>query len=82
MQMISGRMSDMDANRESYISEALELARKLTILADEGEAAATCDDGCAVLFGIIRDCAYKIRKRAEHERSVHSEEKENLRHAG
>lgn len=72
----------MDQSREFYISEALELTRKLTILADEGEAAATCDDGCAVLFGIIRDCAYKIRKRAEHERSVHVAEQEHLQQAG
>jgi len=41
-------------------------ARRLTILADEGEGAE--DDGCAVLCGVMRDCAYKIRKRAELER--------------
>ncbi|MDD4873348.1 MAG: hypothetical protein PHR77_22555 [Kiritimatiellae bacterium] len=46
------------------------MSRKLTILADEGEASST-DDGCAVLYGIVRDCAYKIRGRAERERDVH-----------
>ena len=53
-----------------YVQEALEFARRLTILADEGEAA-TEDDSCAVLYGMICDCAYKIRCRAEREREAH-----------
>jgi ribosomal protein L11 methylase PrmA len=45
------------------------MARQLTSLADEVDA--TCDDdGCSVMSGIIRDCAYKIRNRAEQEREV------------
>jgi len=52
------------------LKEALEVSRRLTILADEGEASSR-DDGCAVLYGVIRDCAYKIRGRAERERDVH-----------
>jgi hypothetical protein len=52
------------------IVQALLLARDLSSLADVGEADST-DDGCAVLFGIVRDCAYKIRGRAERERDVH-----------
>jgi len=52
------------------IKESLELARKLTVLADKGEASSR-DDGCAVLYGVIRDCAYKIKGRAEREREVH-----------
>jgi len=53
-----------------HIKQALELARKLTILADDGEGAST-DDGCVVLHGVIRDCAYKIRAQAERERDLH-----------
>ncbi len=53
-----------------HILAALELARKLTILADEGETDAE-DNSCVVLYGIIRDCAYKIRQQAEHERELH-----------
>lgn len=52
-----------------YIRRALRAACDLTALADEGEAA-THDDGCAVLFGVIRDCAYKIRAQAERERRM------------
>lgn len=53
-----------------YIRKALDYARRLTVLADEGEGASR-DDGCAVLYGIVRDCAYKIRNSAERERDVH-----------
>ena len=52
------------------ILEALELAKKLIILSDEGEAASE-DDSCSVLYGIIRDCAYRIRDQAERERVSH-----------
>lgn len=53
-----------------HILDALELARRLTILADEGETDAQ-DDSCVVLYGVIRDCAYKIRNSAEQERDAH-----------
>ena len=49
-----------------YVRRAMRAAQELTLLADEGEAE-THDDGCAVLFGVIRDCAYKIRSQAERE---------------
>ena len=54
----------------SHIRQALDIARKLTILADEGDADSG-DDGCVLLYGVIRDCAYKIRAQAEREREVH-----------
>jgi len=53
-----------------HILEALELSRRLIILSDEGEIAAE-DDGCVVLYGVIRDCAYEIRRKAEKEREAH-----------
>jgi hypothetical protein len=53
-----------------HILEALELARQLTILADEGELNAE-DDSCVLLYSIVRDCAYKIRRQAEQERQTH-----------
>ena len=60
----------MARSSSSFITKSLELSRQLTILADQGEARCD-DDGCAVLLGVIRDCAYKIRGRAEQEREVH-----------
>ena len=52
------------------IRRTLHAARMLTILAEEGEAEST-DDGCVLLFGVVRDSAYKIRAQAEREREVH-----------
>jgi hypothetical protein len=40
------------------------------VLADKGDATRQ-DDGCGVLFGVIRDCAYKLRTQAEREREAH-----------
>jgi hypothetical protein len=60
----------MVADRNRYVRETLDEVRRLIVLADEGEAA-SADDGCVVLFSIVRDCAYKIRGRAERERDVH-----------
>ena len=54
---------------DNYVRRALEAAKELALLADEGDV--TDDDGCAVLCGVIRDCAYKIRRRAELERDRH-----------
>jgi hypothetical protein len=61
----------MPYDRNECIREALRLAKALSDLADEGEALEVSDDGCAVMCGVIRDCAYKIRRRAEQEREDH-----------
>ncbi|MDH3392484.1 MAG: hypothetical protein OEL66_00630 [Desulfobulbaceae bacterium] len=59
-------MRDNDAN----IRKVIQLSRDMLILADEGQAAAE-DDGCRLLFGIVQDCAYKIRMEAEREQRAH-----------
>lgn len=53
-----------------HVRESLELTRKMIILADKADLDSE-DDGCRVLYGMIRDCAYKIRARAESEREAH-----------
>ena len=52
------------------IRRALEMSKGLMILADNGELAME-DDGCGVLYGVVRDCAYRIRAEAEREREAH-----------
>ena len=54
----------------NHIRKALEMARQLIILADQGDLDSE-DDGCRVLYGVVRDCAYKIRAQAEREREAH-----------
>jgi hypothetical protein len=54
--------------------ESLEKTLKLTTgmldLADEGDALRE-DTGCGVLYSVLRDSAYKIRRLAEAERESH-----------
>ncbi len=59
-----------DAVCNDHILEVLESARQLIILADEAEADSR-DDGCVVLYGVVRDCAYKMRSEANREREAH-----------
>ena len=55
-----------------HIKQALKEARALTILADEGEAKSP-DDGCVLLYSVVRDRAYRIRTQAEREKKDHEE---------
>ena len=48
----------------------LEYVRQLIVIADKGDMQRD-DDGCGVLYGIVRDSAYKIRKQAEKEIERH-----------
>ncbi len=51
------------------------LAAELLVLADSGDQNRD-DDGCGILFGVIRDSAYKIRKLALRERIAHSDRRQ------
>ncbi len=44
----------------------MDLAGKLLFLADKGDLQRE-DDGCGVLYGIIRDAAYKMNQAAQTE---------------
>jgi len=55
---------------DDNIRKALNLADRLVRLADRGETEAG-DDSCAVLYGVVRDCAWKIRVQVEREREAH-----------
>ena len=52
------------------IKRTLDLTREMIRLADEGDAVRE-DDGCGVLYGVLRDSAFRIRKLAEKERLAH-----------
>lgn len=50
--------------------EVIRLTRQMMVLADLGDEQRP-DEGCGVLFGTLRDSAYKLRKLAERERDLH-----------
>ena len=52
------------------LKKTLELAALMLQVADEGDAARK-DVGCGVLYGVLRDSAYRIQKLAEAERQAH-----------
>jgi hypothetical protein len=52
------------------LKKTLEFAELMLQLADEGDAARQ-DVGCGVLYGVIRDAGYRIKKLAEAEREAH-----------
>ncbi len=49
---------------------SLELSDEMLKLAEKGDLDRE-DSGCGILYGIIRDCAFKIRKVAEEEVQAH-----------
>jgi hypothetical protein len=52
------------------LGRTLQLTEMMVELADLGDEARK-DVGCGVLYGLLRDSAYKIRKIAEQEREDH-----------
>ena len=52
------------------ISYLIDLSRKLLFCADRGDIQRK-DDTCGVLYGMTRDCAYKILDLTIKERSLH-----------
>jgi hypothetical protein len=55
---------------DECLNKTLELAELMLKLADEGDAVRE-DVGCGVLYGVLRDAAYRIKKLAEAERAAH-----------
>lgn len=52
------------------IKKTLRLTQDMFELADQGDAVRE-DTGCGVLYGVVRDSAYKIKKLAETEKEAH-----------
>jgi hypothetical protein len=52
------------------IRKTLDLAEQMLKLADAGDAVRQ-DVGCGVLYGVLRDSAYRIKRLAEMEQASH-----------
>ena len=55
---------------DEAIKRTLDLVKEMLELADEGDAVRE-DTGCGVLYGVVRDSAFKIKKLAEAEKDAH-----------
>ena len=58
--------SDTKCQNTRLITDAMRLADKMLAMAQNGVPKCE-DDRCMIIYGIIRDCGYKIRKTLEHE---------------
>jgi hypothetical protein len=57
--------TSLECNRN--VRRVLEIAGQMIVLAEEGDR--DRDDGsCGILFGVLRDCGYRLRRLAEEER--------------
>ncbi|WP_244155461.1 hypothetical protein [Desulfatiglans anilini] len=52
------------------IKKTLELTERMIALADEGDEVRE-DSSCGILYGVLRDSAFRIRQLAEKEREAH-----------
>ncbi len=48
----------------------IRMTKEMLALADEGDRD-RLDDSCGILYGILRDAAYRLRKQAEEECDKH-----------
>lgn len=55
---------------DEVLQRTLELVDLMAEIADQGDEMRE-DVGCGVLYGVLRDSAYKIKKLAEGERQAH-----------
>lgn len=62
----------MGAVANENIKRVLALTREMLALADDGDRDRQ-DQGCGILYGILRDAAYRLRGVAEEERRRHQE---------
>ena len=53
------------------LQESLELSGRMLDLAERGVEGCQ-DDGCLTVYGIMRDCAYRIQRSAEKELESHA----------
>jgi hypothetical protein len=67
---VSEEAGDVKDYCDEVIERILELANKMIALANEGDSKRQ-DVGCGVLFGTLRDSAYKLKSLAEVEIAEH-----------
>ncbi|HWR98893.1 MAG TPA: hypothetical protein VN317_10770 [Candidatus Methanoperedens sp.] len=60
----------MQSKADLQIRSVSEIAELMLVISEQGLAACE-DDGCLLLNGMVRECAYRIRDAAEFERKAH-----------
>ena len=55
---------------DESIRETLDLVENMLDLADRGDVVRE-DSGCGVLYGVLRDSAFRVKRLAEAEKEAH-----------
>ena len=61
----------MKKKPDEQIHSILEIADRMIVVSNKGFVSCD-DDGCLLLNGMLRECAYRLRDAAEQERQVHA----------
>ncbi len=56
---------------DENIQRTLQLTQEMILLAERGDADRE-DTGCGILYGVLRDAAYKVKRLAEEEWNRHA----------
>ena len=54
------------------LKKLIQMTRDMLALSDEGDRDRN-DDTCGIIYGILRDTGYRLRKLAEEERQKHKQ---------
>ncbi len=60
------------AHANENLLRTIRMTKEMLALADEGDRD-RLDDSCGILYGILRDAAYRLRKQAEEECEKHKQ---------
>ena len=73
----------MSAEYNENLIRTLRLTREMLALADEGDRDRN-DDSCGIVYGVLRDMAYRLRAMAESECGKHKRagKWDSAQHAG
>ena len=63
-------IKNMPSPADQCLKRTLQLAERMLRLADSGDAVRD-DSGCGVVYGVLRDSAYKLKQLAEAEQQAH-----------
>ena len=61
---------DQHQQANENLRRTIRLTREMLAIADEGDRD-RLDDSCGILYGVLRDVAYRLRKAAEEECEKH-----------
>jgi len=61
--------SNAKCKNTKLLVDAMKLADKMLVMAQNGVPECE-DESCMMIYGIIRDCGYKIRKTVEQEQFI------------